>query len=148
MLTYVTKRDKRRRNFNPKHIYDAITAAFKDSKEKYTEDELDTLVSTVVDTISANGAKSIYVEKIQDTIERTLMTSGFLDTAKAFITYRAERTRIRDLDNDLNRRVREIIDANLKTSSLLRDNGNVNGALVASSMAKAGGETMKMYNMD
>lgn len=147
MLLHVTKRDKRRRKFDPKHIYDAITAAFKDSKEKYTEEDLDSLVSTVIDSISTNGAKSVNVEKIQDTIERTLMTSGFLDTAKAFITYRAERTRIRDLDNDLNRRVREIIDANLKTSSLLRDNGNVNGALVASSMAKAGGETMKMYNL-
>jgi ribonucleoside-triphosphate reductase len=147
MLTYVTKRDKRRRNFNPKHIYDAITAAFRDSKERYTEEDLDNLVSAVVDSISANGVKSVSVEKIQNTIERTLMTSGFLGTAKAFITYRAERTRIRDLDNDLNRRVREIIDANLKTSSLLRDNGNVNGALVASSYAKAGGETMKMYNL-
>ena len=147
MLTYVTKRDKRRKKFDSKHIYDAIAAAFRDSKEKCTEESLDSLVGTVVDALGENGAKSAHVEKIQDTIEKALMKAGYLDTAKEFIKFRSERTRIRDLDNELNRRVREIIDANLKTSSLLRDNGNVNGALVASSMAKAGGETMKLYNL-
>lgn len=147
MLTYVTKRDKRRKKFDSKHIYDAITASFRDSKERCTEEDLDSLVGTVVDVLAENGAKSAHVEKIQDTIEKTLMKAGYLDTAREFIKFRAERTRIRELDNDLYRRVREIIDANLKTSSLLRDNGNVNGALVASSMAKAGGETMKMYNL-
>ena len=92
MLTHVIKRDKRRRNFNPKHIYNAITAAFSDSKEKYTED-LDNLVSNVVDSISANGVKSVHVKKIQDTIENTLMESGFKDTARAYIEFPAERDR-------------------------------------------------------
>lgn len=93
MLTYVIKRDKRRMNFNPKHIYNTITAAFSDSKEKYTEEELDNLVSNVVDSISANGVKSVHVKKIQDTIENTLMKSGFKDTARAYIEFPAERDR-------------------------------------------------------
>ena len=95
MILHVTKRDKRSRKFDPKHIYDAITAAFKDSKEKYTEDDLDSLVGTVVDTISANGAKSVHVKKIQETIENTLMNRGFLDTARAYIEYRSDRDRDR-----------------------------------------------------
>lgn len=148
MLTHVIKRDrKRRRKFDPKHIYDAIEAAFKDCKAPYTDDALDSLVSEVVDKISTNGAKSVYVEVIQDTIENVLMDNGYNATAKAYITYRKERDRERELKSEINTTVREIIESDLKTSSLLRDNGNVNGALVASSMAKAGGETMKMYNL-
>ena len=55
MLTYVTKKDgKRRKKFDVTHIYDAIRAAIRDSKEKITEDELDGLVEKVVDIISGN----------------------------------------------------------------------------------------------
>lgn len=148
MITQVVKRDgKRRKKFDQKHIYDAIEAAFKDCKAPYTDDTLDNLVSEVVDKISEGGAKSVHVEKIQDTIENALMNNGFNDTARAFIKYRHDRDRDRELKSNINTTIREIIDANLKTSSLLRDNGNVNGALVASSMAKAGGEAMKMYHL-
>lgn len=148
MLTYVTKKDgKRRKKFEVSHIYDAIKAACKDSKEKITEDNLDELVGKVVDTISANDAKSVQTIKIQKAIENVLMEEGFKDTAREYIAFRVERDRMKDLDSEIYRRTREIIDADLKTSSLLRDNGNVNGALVASSMAKAGGETMKLYNL-
>lgn len=148
MLTYVTKKDgKRRKKFDSTHIYDAIRSACKDSKEKITEEQLDELVGKVVDTISANNAKSVQAIKIQKAIENALMEEGFKDTAREYIAFRVERDRMKDLDSEIYRRTREIIDADLKTSSLLRDNGNVNGALVASSMAKAGGETMKLYNL-
>lgn len=152
MLTHVIKRDKRKRKFDIKHIYAAIEAAFKDAKLKdvkikYDDELLDKLVSDVVDVLSNGGAKSANVEKIQDTIENVLISNNQIETAKEFIKYRNDRTRVRELRGELYTTVREIIDANLKTSSLLRDNGNVNGALVASSYAKAGGETMKMYNL-
>ena len=152
MLTHVIKRDKRKRKFDIKHIYAAIEAAFKDAKLKdvkikYDDELLDKLVSDVVDVLSNGGAKSANVEKIQDTIENVLIANSQIETAKEFIKYRNDRTRVRELRGELYTTVREIIDANLKTSSLLRDNGNVNGALVASSYAKAGGETMKMYNL-
>lgn len=158
MSIIVTKRDGREVDFDPTRIQAAISAAFKDSKEKHNRAILGRLTDCVIDALSRPGPEvapggelpdeetRVHVEQIQDTIENTLMTEGFLDTAKCFIKYRANRTRYRDLNNELNRSLREIIDANLKTSSLLRDNGNVNGALVASSMAKAGGESMKMYN--
>ena len=148
MLTYVTKKvDKRRKKFDVSHIYDAIRAAFGDAKEKVSDETLDELVGKVVDTISANDAKSVQTLKIQKTIEDTLMDSGYKNAAREYIAFRVERDRVKDLDNEVYQRTREIINADLKTSSLLRDNGNVNGALVASSMAKAGGETMKLYNL-
>lgn len=147
MLTYVTKRDKRRRNFNPKHIYDAITAAFRDSKEKYTEEDLDNLVSTVVDSISANGVKSVHVKKIQDTIENTLMGSGFKDTARAYIEFRVERDRDRTNESEIIKTIKEITESELKSSNILRDNANESGATPAGTYAKIASETNKMYNL-
>lgn len=148
MIINVIKRDHRKRPFDSTHIYNAIEKAFRASGEKYTDDELEQIVGNVIDTISANNAKSAKVEHIQNAIQNALMEFGFYDTASTFIEYRAERTRIRNLhDNELVKHIREIVAAKLKTSALLRDNGNVNGALVASSYAKAGGETMKMYNL-
>lgn len=147
MLTYVTKRDKRRRNFNPKHIYDAITAAFRDSKEKYTEEDLDNLVSTVVDSISANGVKSVHVKKIQDTIENTLMGSGFKDTARAYIEFRVERDRDRTNESEIIKTIKEITESELKSSNILRDNANESGATPAGTYGKIASETNKMYNL-
>jgi len=147
MLTYVTKRDKRRRNFNPKHIYDAITAAFRDSKEKYTDEDLDTLVSTVVDTISGNGVKSVHVKKIQDTIENTLMDSGFRDTARAYIEFRVERDRDRTNESEIIKTIKEITESELKSSNILRDNANESGATPAGTYSKIASETNKMYNL-
>ena len=147
MILKVEKRDTRKRKFEPKHIYDAIEAAFKESHEQYCDETLDDLVSKVIASLELLGKKTVPVETIQDTIEKVLMEEGYYKTAKDFIEYRANRTRIRSLKTDgLNKILREIIATNLKTSALLRDNGNVNGALVASSYAKAGGEAMKLYN--
>ena len=140
MILKVEKRDTRKRKFEPKHIYDAIEAAFKESHEQYCDETLDDLVSKVIASLELLGKKTVPVETIQDTIEKVLMEEGYYKTAKDFIEYRANRTRIRSLKTDgLNKILREIIATNLKTSALLRDNGNVNGALVASSYAKAGG---------
>lgn len=147
MLLHVTKRDKRSRKFDPKHIYDAITAAFKDSREKYTEDDLDSLVSTVVDTISANGAKSVHVKKIQETIENTLMNKGFLNTARAYIEYRSDRDRDRTNESEIIKTIKEITESELKSSNILRDNANESGATPAGTYSKIASETNKMYNL-
>lgn len=147
MISNVTKRDGRKRKFNISKVYNAIEAAFKAAEEKYTEEVIDKLVDSVVDELSVNNAKSAKVEKIQNIIETLLMNNGYTKVAKEFILYRDERSRVRETKSELTKTIREIIDADLKTSSLLRDNGNVNGAIVASSYAKAGSETMKMYNL-
>lgn len=147
MLTYVTKKDKRRKNFDQKHIYDAIRAAFKDSKEKYTDEQLDELVGKVVDTISANGAKSVHVNKIQDTIENTLMDWGFKDTARAFIEFRHDRDRDRTNESEIIKTIKEITESELKSSNILRDNANESGATPAGTYSKIASETNKMYNL-
>ena len=44
MVTYITKRDGRRRKFSITKISSAIEAAFKESEETYTEQDIDRLV--------------------------------------------------------------------------------------------------------
>lgn len=41
------------------------------------------------------------VEGVQDLVEETLIEEGFTQTAKAYILYRAERNRIRDVNSGI-----------------------------------------------
>lgn len=148
MLTYVTKKDgKRRKKFDVSHIYDAIKAAFGDSKEKITEEELDELVGKVVDTISANNAKSVQAGKIQKTIEDVLMDAGYKDTVREYIEFRMERDRERLNQTEIIKTIKEITESELKSSNILRDNANESGATPAGTYSKIASETNKMYNL-
>lgn len=148
MLTYVTKKDgKRRKKFDVSHIYDAIKAAFGDSKEKISEEDLDELVGKVVDTISANNAKSVQAGKIQKTVEDVLMDAGYKDTAREYIEFRTERDRERLNQTEIIKTIKEITESELKSSNILRDNANEAGGTPAGTYGKIASETNKMYNL-
>lgn len=147
MVTNITKRDGRRRKFSITKISSAIEAAFKETEEKYTDEDLDRLVQTVVDEISKDGAKTVKVEDIQNVIEKTLMNFGFHNTAKQYILYREERNRVRDTKSDIVKTIKEITESNLKSSNILRDNANESGATPAGAYGKIASETNKMYNL-
>ena len=150
MLTYVTKKDgKRRKKFDVSHIYDAIKAAFGDSKEKISEEELDELVGKVVDTISVNNAKSVQAGKIQKTIEDVLMDAGYKDTVREYIEFRTERDRERLNQTEIIKTIKEITESEpgLKSSNILRDNANESGATPAGTYGKIASETNKVYNL-
>lgn len=150
MLTYVTKKDgKRRKKFDVSHIYDAIRAAFRDSKEKITEEGLDELVGKVVDTISANNAKSVKADKIQTTIEDALMDAGYKDTVREYMEFRMERDRERLNQTEIIKTIKEITESEpgLKSSNILRDNANESGATPAGTYGKIASETNKVFNL-
>ena len=150
MLTYVTKKDgKRRKKFEVSHIYDAIRAAFRDSKEKISEDQLDELVGKVVDTISANDAKSVKADKIQTTIEDALMDAGYKDTVREYMEFRMERDRERLNQTEIIKTIKEITESEpgLKSSNILRDNANESGATPAGTYGKIASETNKVFNL-
>ena len=147
MVTYITKRDGRRRKFSITKISSAIEAAFKESEETYTEQDIDRLVELVVDAISKGEQKTVKVEEIQNVIEATLMGQGFCQTAKKFILYREERNRVRDTKSDIVKTIKEITESNLKSSNILRDNANESGATPAGAYGKIASETNKMYNL-
>ena len=147
MISNVTKRDGRKRKFNISKVYNAIEAAFKATKEEYTEDTMDKLVDAVVEEISKDNAKSVKVEKIQNTIESLLMNNGYTKVAKEFILYRDERNRVRETKSDIVKTIKEITESDIKSSNILRDNANESGATPAGAYGKIASETNKMYNL-
>ena len=94
----VLKRDGKVVDFNLSKISVAITKAFDAMGKTYNTDIIDLLALKVTadyqDRIK-NGA--ISVEQIQDSVENVLIKAGYGDVAKAYILYRKQREKIRNL---------------------------------------------------
>jgi ribonucleoside-triphosphate reductase len=78
------------------------------------------------------------VEGVQDLVEESLMEMGFLKTARAYILYRNQRTRIREAKSDLMDAVEEIV------KETHRENANV-GNSPASKMFQIAETASKKY---
>lgn len=86
------------------------------------------------------------VEQIQDTVERVLMADGQDETAKHYILYRADRTRIREAHTSLMKTLDEIVHADARLCDSKRDNANVDGNTSMGSMLQMGTSAAKAYN--
>ncbi|MBG9982769.1 ribonucleotide-diphosphate reductase subunit beta [Aerococcaceae bacterium DSM 111020] len=90
----VTKRDGKVVSFDGEKIKIAIQKANNETKEMTTED-VSRVAEYVIDKIDKNP---IHVEEIQDLVEMELMHQEFPKTAKAYILYRAEQSKLRKRD--------------------------------------------------
>ncbi|BAK98247.1 anaerobic ribonucleoside-triphosphate reductase [Oscillibacter valericigenes Sjm18-20] len=94
----VLKRDGKIVDFNLSKISVAITKAFDAMEKPYNTDIIDLLALKVTadypDKVK-NG--EISVEQIQDSVENVLIKAGYSDVAKAYILYRKQREKIRNL---------------------------------------------------
>ncbi len=86
------------------------------------------------------------IEAIQDTVERQLMNHGFSASAKAYILYRANRTRAREANTSLMRTIDEITNTDARISDMKRDNANIDGNTAMGSMLQIGSAGAKAYN--
>ena len=86
------------------------------------------------------------IEAIQDTVEQQLMNHGFNDAAKAYILYRANRTRAREANTGLMRTIDEITNIDARISDMKRDNANIDGNTAMGSMLQIGAAGAKAYN--
>lgn len=112
----VIKRDGREVEFDKNKIVNAIRKAMQsvnlttmNGLEKKIADEIYNLNST------------IEVEKIQDIIEKKLMTSDYKDVAKAYIIYRNERTKNREKKSNILKKVMVRVNSEIDN----RSNANV-----------------------
>lgn len=98
----VIKRDGEIAEFNLSKITEAIKKAFRATKKDYTNEILE-LLSLRVTADFQNKMKDgkISVEQIQDSAEHVLEESGYTDVAKAYILYRKQRERIRNMKNTI-----------------------------------------------
>ncbi|NLO10055.1 MAG: ribonucleoside triphosphate reductase [Clostridiales bacterium] len=98
----VLKRDGQVAEFNLYKISDAITKAFK-ATDKIYNDEIISLLSLRVTADFQDKIKEnkIHVEDIQDSVEHVLEQSGYTDVAKAYILYRKNREKIRNMKSTI-----------------------------------------------
>jgi ribonucleoside-triphosphate reductase (formate) len=98
----VVKRDGQIAEFNLRKISEAITKAFKATEKFYTE-EIISLLSLRVTSDFQKKIKEdlIHVEDVQDSVENVLEQTGYTDVAKAYILYRKNREKIRNMKSTI-----------------------------------------------
>lgn len=147
MIARVVKRDGRQVPFNIEKIGSAIHKAFETTGEangKIDEYSLDLAIRTC-EYLELQGKPIPKIEEIQDMVEHVLMEEGCPETAKAFILYRAERSRVREKNTRLMRTIDDIVNCEAKNNDLMRENANIDGDTAMGSMLKFGSETAKAY---
>ncbi len=92
----VIKRDGTKVAFDASKITKAIMAAA-ETTEEFDSDEAGLLTSQVLKVLryKYGVGSEPNIEEIQDIVEQVLITSNYLKTAKAYITYREKRNRMR-----------------------------------------------------
>ena len=110
----VIKRDGKIANFNISKISNAIKMAFDACQKQYNQDIIDFLALKVTaDFESKIQNDRISVEKIQDSVESVLIKAGYDDVAKAYILYRRQREKIRNIGSTV-LDYKELVDNYLK----------------------------------
>ena len=98
----VIKRDGTTADFQIVKIGDAIEKAFIAQEKNYDRDIIDFLALKVTSDYQDKIVDGkISVETIQDSVERVLIQAGYADVAKAYILYRKQREKIRNMNSTM-----------------------------------------------
>ena len=142
----VIKRDGRIVEFDPKKIHNAILAAFKSVDGEITEYAKDKAenIASYIEGYYLDVDETPSIEDIQDLVEKGLMATKRKDVAKAYIIYREERNKKRQLNTSLMKNVKEKIEA----SDVQNQNANVDEHSFGGRMGEARSEVMKDYALN
>ena len=144
MITKIVKRDGRAVAFDMEKITQAIyKAAAAIGGSDY--DAAERLAQKVCEYLDAEGTDSPSVEHVQDTVEKILIENGHARTAKEFILYRAERTRVREMNTKLMKVYEELTFKSAKDNDVKRENANIDGDTAMGTMLKYGSEGAKEF---
>lgn len=148
MLTKIQKRDGRTVPFNIEKIADAI---YKAARAVGGNDyqEAGEMAEKVCDYLEANVNKTgelPTVEEVQDAVEKVLVESGHAKTAKAYILYRADRTRVREMNTSLMKIYEDLTFKAARDCDIKRENANIDGDTAMGTMLKYGSEGAKQFN--
>jgi ribonucleoside-triphosphate reductase len=107
----VVKRDGETAEFSLKKIGAAITKAFDATNKMYNSDIIDLLSLRVTADFQGKVKEGVVnVEDIQDSVEHILEQSGYTDVAKAYILYRKNREKLRNMKSTI-LNYKEIVDS-------------------------------------
>ena len=98
----VQKRDGKIAEFNIGKISAAITHAFEALEKQYTPSIIDLIALKVTADFEPKIKNDlIAVEDIQDSVETVLVQAGYADVAKAYILYRRQREKLRNMKSTI-----------------------------------------------
>jgi len=141
----IIKRDGRCTEFNVEKIANAIYKAAEVLGGKDHEMAFH-LANKVERDIFDNGLSvSPTVEQIQDAVEKILIENGHARTAKEYILYRAERTRIREMNTRLMKVYEDLTFKEAQDNDIKRENANIDGDTAMGTMLKYGSEGAKQF---
>lgn len=145
MLTSIKKRDSRVVPFDEEKIVEAIFRAA--GSQGGTDKNLArSIADQVVQELEKQCGDQIPdVEDLQDIVERTLIKTGHARTAKAYILYRNERTRVREMKTRLMATMFDLSFKPAQDNDLKRENANIDGDTAMGTMLKYGSEAAKQF---
>lgn len=151
MLTTIKKRDGREIHFSPEKITRAIfLAASRVAEEDGSKADYETaeqLTEQVVHFLEAhyNNDQEPGVEDVQDAVVKVLIENGHAKTSEAYILYRAERSKIRNMKTRLMKSIEEITFADSKDADVKRENANIDGNTAMGTMLQYGSAVSREF---
>ena len=146
MIHSIIKRDGRVVLYDQNKIAAAILKAMEVSGEGNAADAARVANDVQLELEKHLTSEAPHIEMIQDAVERQLMNHGFNGAAKAYILYRANRTRAREANTSLMKTIDEITNIDARISDMKRDNANIDGNTAMGSMLQIGAAGAKAYN--
>ena len=145
MIQQIVKRDGRIVPFEMDKIANAIFGAAKASggQDYQMALALAEQVEKMLENAAGNDAPTI--EQIQDTVEKVLIESGHARTAKNYILYRNERTRMREMNTRLMKVYEDLTFQSSLENDVKRENANIDGDTAMGTMLKYGSEGAKQF---
>ncbi|MGN0475680.1 MAG: anaerobic ribonucleoside triphosphate reductase, partial [Acutalibacteraceae bacterium] len=141
---YIIKRSGQKVNFNAAKIREAIRKAGNAvDDEELTEDKIVNLTNQVLDKIPTDSTPT--VEQVQDIVEEVLIANDLPKTSKAYILYRAERSKLRQTEKDLMAIFKSLTFVDAKDSNIKRENANIDTDTAMGTMLKYGSESAKYF---
>ncbi len=146
MLKTIVKRDGREVPFELEKIADAVYKAAQATGGR--DYEMAKEVARAVEEYleSACHAEHPSVEEVQDAVEKVLVERGHARTAKEYILYRAERTRVREMNTKLMKVYEDLTFKSAADNDIKRENANIDGDTAMGTMLKYGSEGAKQFN--
>lgn len=145
MITKIRKRDGREAPFNIEKITNAIYKAFMVTGGVDYDTALSLSIKVAEQAEKNSSSQAPGVEEIQDLVEKILISDGHAKTAKAYILYRAERNRVREMNTRLMKVFEDLTYKDARENDLKRENANINGDTAMGTMLKYGSEGAKQF---
>ena len=125
--------------FDAQKIHDAIRKANEAAQvEAISPLQFHDLVDDIIRSLP--DGEIPHVEQIQDIVEEKLIAWGFAKTAKAYILYRAEHTKVRKSEADLVKIYQQLTFRSAADEDIKRENANIDADTAMGTMLKYGSE--------